>query len=855
MIPFPPFARRLRLPAGAALSAAALLLGACEGGNLFRGGLVVEPGTDGTAPVVELVAPVAGSIVALEDSVRVVARVTDNRGIASVQLTGFALRGDANLGTRTRVERFEAKTVVFDASAPAVSDTTLTRDLVAVPEFVPESRVYVVATVKDGAGNESADTVLVSLGGPRVRITSPAPDSALRAGSAVAVRLSADDRADRLASVRVRTSGAFAADTTLRLLVPEATVDTVVLFSIPAGAQGELDIDATATSTQRTEGMARTVRVRVEPASADATPPRVSFSASIAPRLETSDSVLVTVTGVDETRVDTLGATVLAIRRTGAGEDTVGVLTQRVGVSPPTGERTFRLGLGALGLSGLDTLTLRLEVTGFAKDAAGNCATATAPRVVQTLPCLAGFGGATVSDGPGAATAVPVVRGRTVPPAIRGDTLADLASDRVRVFASNRTRNRVEVLPVGALSFASPVLVGSQPWGLALSPDTSTLLVANSGGAGSISRVPITPSSVPATEDLARRIVTDNAVLFHVRFQVDSESGRTTINITPFDFSDRPQFLAQTATGQILYSTVPTEAARPGTVQSYNPNAAEPITDIFVEYARRSVADEFVIRRADNVGKYILGSGTSTSDQLFVCDHAPGAPKGSLCFPKDTGTPMSFHAIQDSLRTNGSDAILDYNVDPTLVGLSDTTFLAVSKDHRSIAVGEGVLEVGRILAFAEDAEGNVGMVGNTTDLVNNASDRVKGLTLNRDGSVGLARGNTVYLFRQDLRKLGESQAAASGAPTGGVAMHPHHPDVPLAFVSGVDGAGRPFIDVMDTRFFSVQRRVFIRSPVIGTMVAVPTGAASGVLVRVYAITGEGVVAVELNADDLRPVGS
>jgi hypothetical protein len=725
-------------------------------------------------------------------------------------------------------------------------DTTLTRFLVSTRDSLPESRVYVVATARDSSGNVGADTVLVAIGGPRVQVLAPAADSAIRAGTSLAVRVSAEDRVDLVGAIRIRTTGAFQRDTTLTLRTPERQVDTTIVLPIPANAQGPLDIVANVTSGRRIQGEARPVRVVILAAAPDVVPPRVSFTSVIPSRLEVSDSLTVTVTATDETRVDSLGATVVAIRRTAARDDTLGVLTARAAVSPPTNSRTLRLGLEPLGLSGLDTMTVAFEVVAFARDGAGNCAAATAPGVAQSLPCRT-VRGATVTQGAGALTVASLVRGRTVVPPAAGDTLVDLVSDRLRVYASNRSRNRIEVLPVGSLAYSGSVLVGSQPWGLAMSPDSATLLVANSGGAGSISQVPVSAAGVGA-EDRSRRIVTDNVIVYVVKFTID-EAGRVDLTITDRDYSDRPQFLAQTASGRIIYSTVPTGSAPDGTVQEYSNRGAASSTDIFVEYARGFVPGQFVVRRADNVTKVIQGSGEDSNDQLVICDHAAGQAEGSLCFPRNPSQGMSFQAIQDSLRVNGSDALIDYAVDPDLIGLSDTTFLAVSKDHKTIAVGEGERTVGRILAFAENSAGAVVNVGNTRDLVNNASDRVIGLALNRDGSTGVARGQATYFFRRDLRQLGNR--VVSGTPTGGVALHPDHPGTALAFVSGQDAAGRPFVDVVDTFHFQVVRRVYIRNPVIGSMVAVPTGSATGVLVRLYAITASGIVAIDLTAADMQ----
>lgn len=794
-------------------------------------------------PTVKILDPQAGTTVAVGDSVLTRVRVSDNLAVRSLSLSGFALRGDPALGTQVKVTRFQTKTVRLDSIGRAITDTTITRFLLPAQDSIPESRVYVVATAQDTAGNVTADTTIIGIGGPRVQIVSPRADSTFRAGAPLTVRLSAEDQVDRISSLRLRSSGAFGVDTTLTFRVPPARVDTSVVLAIPTGAQGDLQLDAVATSTQRIQGIARPVRVRVLAASQDVLPPRVSFSPAIPARMEVTDSLAVTVSGTDDTRLDTLGVTLLAIRHGATRDDTLGVLSQRARVSPPVSSQTFRFGLGGLSLTGLDTLTISFEVVGFAKDAAGNCATASAPNTQQSLPCRTGFRGATLADAPGAVSNVTIVRGRTVALATPGDTIADIASDGFRVFASNRPRNRVEVLPIGSTQFAAPIQVGSQPWGLAIGRNNATLLVANSGGAGSISQVPISPTSVPASEDESRRIVTQNAVLYVVRFSVD-QSGRTTLVITVQDFSDRPQYLAEMASGRVLYSTVPTAAAPDGTVQEYNPNGPEAVTQLFLEYARGSVPGTFVINRADAVTKFIRGSGESATEQLVVCDHVPGQPRSSLCFPRRTSDTLSFQQIQDSLRVNGADAVLDFSIDPSLIGLSDTTFAAVSKDLKTAAFGEGARQLGRVMAFREDGAGNIASIGDTRDLVDNASDRVVGLALNTDGSVGVARGNATYFFNQGLRKLGR---VATGLPTGGVALHPNHPSVRIGFISGVDETGRPFVDVVDTFFFRNIRRMYIRDVVTGPLIAT----LSGGTVRLYAVTARGIVGIDLTAADLQ----
>jgi YVTN family beta-propeller protein len=110
--------------------------------------------------------------------------------------------------------------------------------------------------------------------------------------------------------------------------------------------------------------------------------------------------------------------------------------------------------------------------------------------------------------------------------AMCGWPLAEVVVDGAgRAYISNRARNQVEVVSLASGTREAPIPVGSQPWGLDLSPDETTLYVANSG-ANDVSVV-----------DLASRR--------EVR-RVDVPSGFT---------GDRPWSLAVANTGRALLTT------------------------------------------------------------------------------------------------------------------------------------------------------------------------------------------------------------------------------------------------------------------------------------------------------------
>src|SRR5690606_21338708 len=88
---------------------------------------------------------------------------------------------------------------------------------------------------------------------------------------------------------------------------------------------------------------------------------------------------------------------------------------------------------------------------------------------------------------------------------------------RQMLYLSTLSRNRVEVLNLATNSFMSPIQVGSEPWGMFMSADNDTLIVANSGGTN-ISFVDLTTMR----EHTARRLLTPNAALFEVKSSVSN---------------------------------------------------------------------------------------------------------------------------------------------------------------------------------------------------------------------------------------------------------------------------------------------------------------------------------------------
>jgi hypothetical protein len=849
-LPAAPFAFLLALLAGLAVSA-------CDGSNAFGPPRPIPGDTtgggggsaDSRAPTVTLVKPDSNANVAVGDSLFVQARVTDETALDSVVFRAFEVRGSAELGNLTLVDRFQAKTVRLKGVTPAVRDTTLRRFLPALADSSRANRIRVVVAAWDTAGNASFDTTTVNIGGPRVQILGPAAGQQFFGGTSLQVRVLAQDSAQLVRSIRVTGSGAFAFDTTVTLqaAVPEVLDTIVVLIPATVGGQpisGSEVITASVTASSGAQGVAAPVTVNILPSATDNTAPQVSFNAVVGPRLEVDDSFSVSLQATDQTRVDTLGLTVYVLHPRAGGADTLAVLTRKVRAAADS----VAFSLRSVPLTGLDTLTLRLEVTAWATDPAGNCGAAVSPNAPQAQQCRAGPAGSRLSTASGYGYTLLVVRGFTVAPPNPGDLLSDLLVDSSRVYLSNFTRNRVDILALGATTYGTPVLVGSQPWGLALGRNRDSLYVANSGGTN-ISVVPL--GTLPLQEAQSRRIFTQNEKLFSVEF---APVGEAVSKVTEFDYSDRPQFIAQASNGLLVYSTKPSPAASDGTVRIFDPRKTR--SEIFIGYVDRHTAGRAIAVNAD--------SAFQTADGfLVVC---PRRRYGDVADPGFcvSGNPSAVSASLTSMRAAAPNAAggkwdtrLDIGARIEEVGLADTTFVAVSGDRNYVAVGEGArTSNARIPLFNAPAGGDsLVLVGDVRDLISNTGERVIGLGLNLDGSLGVARGNQAYYFNNSLRLQG---VVAAGSPTGGVAMHPENANYPngafrLSFVSGIDGVA-PYVDVIDNFNFFRVKRVYTRDPVVGAMAVAPrAGSDAGtVQLRVYALTSSGILALPVTTVDLAP---
>jgi hypothetical protein len=421
-----------------------------------------------------------------------------------------------------------------------------------------------------------------------------------------------------------------------------------------------------------------------------------------------------------------------------------------------------------------------------------------------------------------------VVAGRTIVLPV-GGLIMDAAVDTVRrnIYLSNLERDRIEVFRLESEQFQTFVPVGSEPWGVALNRTGDTLLVANSGGTN-VTKVFLGPNSGegPAFEVPEARFLTPDVLLFDVERTEDAD-GFLRYNVfvlpdaSPPSFSDRPQFLVQDYTGRVLYSTKTNSVGNFGTIrQAYAPDGATaPEVVLFWEHGALLPNEQFTgVANADDVGAVRGDFG----DQIVIVDHVPGFPEQVIV----AGPALVSDAVEQA-RALGSDAVaVPGRFSINNLGFTDTTFVGISGDRRWGIFGEGSVELGRIIMY--DAENDeISDVIDVSDLMTNAAESVRGIGLNYDGTLGVARGFDAYFFTPDLRLQGVSALPAGGA---GAVLHPLHanaksienpggvynPNTHMAFV----GTGERTIDIVDTFHFFRSGRIFIRDVITGPLRAV-----------------------------------
>jgi hypothetical protein len=600
----------------------------------------------------------------------------------------------------------------------------------------------------------------------------------------------------------------------------------------------------------------------------------VALAVEVPDRFEITDSVRIQVTAMDPagvTGMARVGYTAIVHLDGGATRQAF-TEGSTIPQGPPgdTIVASFTLQPDWLTASGLPT-SFDLEVYGWAFNRSGDCAAAVPELTTESFRCrTTDVNSRSFTVGDSRATSIPVlgVPGRTSFFPSSSMLVGDLQVDTLRgnVFVSNRQSNRLHVLRPDIHAWEEDVVVGSEPWGLHLNRTGDTLLVANSGGT-SISHVSLQGSP---REVVSRRLQTRNDVLFQLELEEDEVGDTIVASMQAFDFSDRPQFVAQDSQGRILYSTRPTMAAPLGTVRWVENQAAwaEPETRILARLGQQVVREELdvvvdemsvAILNADSIHFFVDG-------RIEVFDHRTGFPEQIL----RSGIRLPLPALREITSQAGSNVVYleDAAWELEAVSFADTTYVASSRDRNWVAFGDGgQVQTGRVVIW-HAGTATISSRLSVVDLVNNSSERVRAIELNRDGSLGIARGAFgTYFFSRDLRLRGTVPEQELGG--GGAALHPDHPDTPAPGASSAQTlaftlTGDRMVRILDTVHYVERGRIPLRDAIAGPMrVTPPLPTDNGgqgrnctgpdcVVAKLFAVTeGGGVVVVDIRGSHIQ----
>jgi hypothetical protein len=734
------------------------------------------------------------------------------------------------------VTRIYADTVLIDVDSVSLGglkevDRVIDISLAGVRSG---QQVSVQTTVADGAGNGAVAQAIATAFDPNVpRVIVLNPAATVFAGGTYAFNLSVSDPTG-ISKVGFRATGGGLnrADSTLfSEPLPEAdTVNYLIAVAGNSTVGSTFTITPFAENREGLRSSGQVVTVRIVAPGTDQSSPLVFQTVN--PRLETPDSI-------DIFARDTDGF----VRVIGfIAKDQAGIIQHREAdtLAVPIQQVSRRLAFNA-------PTSLRgrtLFITAYAIDAAG--------RIGYAVPT-----GASVpvsADSLGKRDPVVYAYGLTYPmPA--GSLGADIAVDSVRrtVFVSNINKNQLEAWSYSStLSPLPAVSVGAMPWGMTIDNSGSLLLVANSGGTN-ISKVNL----LQRLEN--GRVKTANEYVFDVGYTKDLNSGGFKYTIgPPIDYSDRPQYIAQSASGALYYSTRPTTTASPGTLRRID-NFLDARTEPkqIWQYGKFQ-AGKYVILNADAVD--VIKGANGEPDIIIICDHTPGdMPSTALCV--QNLTVEGAVAELNSAPTNGNVVgVKDLSVES--LSLPDTNFVAVGGDRRRVAFGEANTggRAGRVLLLDDPTGTPAGSEKysaplEVTDLTNNASDRVFGIDINANSTNIGVHGIETFFADSSLRLQGKFATFNTGA---GIAFHPRNVEeqtadstARVAFVASGDFS----IQIVDSYSYRLRGRIPLRTNLYGPLRAVlPTSGElasdPSLVVKLFGLTPEGIVIIDVRRGDI-----
>lgn len=808
-------------------------------------------GADSTAPDLVIDTPFVNQTYNVGDTIRVIGKVQDFVNMASVTITGVTITGDTTIGTATETPRYGTVSLTYTGT----SVNAIRRGIVPLtPLDTTPGTMLVRVTATDAAGNSRVVNIPVRLvSGPKVTIIAPKGDS-LPPGGPMTV-IAAGLQPSGLDSIIVHvTSGTgfptALVDSAKKSSAGKASDTLTATFKVPsnAPARGLITVDVMVRDALGQIGK-RSITVPVcggcgqrAPLVTQTVPARVEYANGI--RVTASGNAITWLGLIVSDSVDSPASTT---------RDSVAVPTTAQGF-PSNATDTIPLFPASM----TDATKLlqqgrRIRIRSFARDSAG--------RIGYSV--LAGSQTPATTQPTAAFDTAIVAYGRTFGLApSRPGVIGDLAVDPLRgnVILSNTSYNLLEVWNDASQSYLNAVPVGSLPWGLFVSNNPDTLLVANSG-ATTVSRVYLGTGGNTIKEDLANRIRTRNSFVYKIIYQVTNGVVRLVVE-GPFSYSDRPQYVAESKAGKLYLSTRPTTTAPEGTIRWLDPSqkfADAHQLHSYVPYLEGSTEVSWVVFNADSV-KVAAATTPSASDQVIIWDHDIDTTNPSIS-AMSASPDTALLKLQAAVNT---DVEMVYRLDRTQIGLTDTTFATSSGDKTWIAFGEGDTKgntPGRVIMVNDPTAGvapTFSPLVSTADLTENASEKVFGLAIDSVGRQVGSHGLQSYVAAVDepfhLRLEGVYDSFDDGA---GVAFDPSAigPTTPqrdrVMFVASKSGS----IEVVDVAYFNnrgtLPTKYSLYGPLRATAPLTAAEKANGVIMKLYALTPQGLLVIDLTQKDIK----
>ncbi len=707
--------------------------------------------------------------------------------------------------------------------------------------------VTIVGRSRDGAGNVSkADTLTIFLSNLQalsVTLTAPAPGTVASTGKFIPIGATAIQNSGGVKRVgwvvtAVSPTGANQVarqgDSLSRLAAPYPKTLSLPPDSLQViGSTGSFTLEAFAEDSAGRRAISAPVTVSILSPLNDTTPPVVSLQ--MGTRVEKTDLVIVTAT--DPSGIADVGVNVFrdSLNGTVLGQPRVALSGTKTGVTD-----TFPLGLTIPD----DSLPLRIVVQGYACDSTvrHNCGTSAA---VDTALLVAG-------------------RTSRLP---LGGSIADAIynTNRRELYLTNPTLGRVDVYNLATGSFdPNGILTGGpQPWGIALWPkdtlggyDNNKVVVANSGGT-ELSILDASTHLLLWRQDLPNFLIE--------KYSVVNQGGFFRPQITVYDVSDRPQYVAtvcRVTTGVstchpdsifAIYSTTPTVSSS----SPFNGRAT-----LRMERLVNPGSPPDTSKLFGHLFWEIWSSGSNVTGDTLRIVLVRGLP---------------YNQYQVVLT-----ACAYVTVNIGSFGLGDQTFVRNSGDFTHAFIGEGghittqfarvfnysakqpliaspadTLNCQPVSGFPErgkfDRDFGASPGSLVSDFISNTGIHVLSVATNFNGITNLVRADSIYYLDEGLRLKGTS---AVGSSTPGMDMNYKHNFAPSGSCNPTCGgtantanrmvfAASPDTSILafDTYFFNQQKAIPIRDPIVGPLrVALDTATNTQ---HVFAITSRGLVVVTL----------